>query len=151
MVLLDLKDSNAVWIQKGNSRYAPVEAQQARSIVSALAKSHPNKKAVVLSFYNAQVDYFNHLSRSSQDLPMVPCYSVDSFQGKEANFIVLLTCAYGSGMPKFLRGINRVNVALSRAKEKLIVIGDSTTMCIAPLWKNILKYFTKVTSVDKAL
>lgn len=67
--------------------------------------------------------------------------TIDSFQGQEKNVIVLSLvrsnddCGIG-----FLKDYRRMNVAITRAKEMLIVIGDSATIGADPFYESFLKY-----------
>ena len=85
----------AKWLVRDSSRYCPAEERQALRIVKSLVKKYPKKKVVVLTFYNSQIDYFRYLCREDADDVEFPCFTVDSYQGKQAHFLVLLTCCYG--------------------------------------------------------
>jgi superfamily I DNA and/or RNA helicase len=60
--------------------------------------------------------------------------TVDSYQGKENRIIILsLTRSDKQHSPGFLRAPNRVNVAMSRAMDRLLIVGN------ADIWKEIIK------------
>jgi len=62
---------------------------------------------------------------------LVKIDTVDSYQGKENRIIVLsVTCADKTQNPKFLRAPNRINVALSRAMDRLVIVGS------ADMWRS---------------
>ena len=77
--------------------------------------SYSEDDIVVISFYEAQ------RKEISTRYPRLRVHNVDSFQGQEAP-VVLLTLS-ASYISKFLSDRRRVNVACSRAKEKLFIIG----------------------------
>jgi ATP-dependent RNA/DNA helicase IGHMBP2 len=67
--------------------------------------------------------------------------TVDSFQGQEKeNIIVSLVRSNDDGDIGFLKDYRRMNVAITRAKEKLFVIGDSATIGADPFYNAFLTY-----------
>ena len=77
--------------------------------------------------------------------------SVDAFQGREKDFIVL-SCVrsndkHGIG---FLVDPRRLNVALTRARKKLIVIGDSATIGGDSFYQEMLQFFEMQESYESA-
>lgn len=101
------------------------------------AKDHPKKdgnkfEIAILSFYNTQVAYLRKLLQNYFDTNNkfnfikenvhVALNTVDKFQGQEAD-IVYLSMVQNNRVG-FLDSISRVNVAITRAKEKIIVFGD---------------------------
>ena len=70
--------------------------------------------------------------------------TVDSFQGQECHTIILsLVRSNDEGMIGFLNDTRRMNVALTRAKESLYVIGDSATLGKHLFYKQFLDYVEK--------
>jgi ATP-dependent RNA/DNA helicase IGHMBP2 len=77
--------------------------------------------------------------------PMLPagmrCSTIDSFQGQEMrNVVVSLVRSNGDGEIGFLKDYRRMNVALTRAKESLYVIGDSATVGNDPFYAAFLTH-----------
>jgi superfamily I DNA and/or RNA helicase len=67
--------------------------------------------------------------------------TIDSFQGQEKEVIILsLVRSNDEGEIGFLKDYRRMNVALTRAKEKLFVIGDSATLGADPFYNSFLSY-----------
>ena len=67
--------------------------------------------------------------------------TIDSFQGQEKENIVLsLVRSNDDGVIGFLKDYRRMNVAITRAKEKLFVIGDSATIGADPFYNSFLSY-----------
>lgn len=70
--------------------------------------------------------------------------TIDSFQGQEADLIIIsLVRSNDKGEIGFLADLRRMNVALSRAKKRLIVIGDSATLSYQPFYLNLINHFEK--------
>jgi ATP-dependent RNA/DNA helicase IGHMBP2 len=67
--------------------------------------------------------------------------TIDSFQGQEAHTIIIsLVRSNADGIIGFLKDYRRMNVALTRAKEQLFVIGDSATICVDPFYDELVEY-----------
>ncbi|HEY2030744.1 MAG TPA: AAA domain-containing protein [Myxococcales bacterium] len=117
---------------KLNEGEAELAAAQVGRLLGVLA---PGQVAVIAP-YDAQVQRIRQLL---SDLPDVEVDTVDGFQGREKDAVVVsLVRSNESGELGFLADIRRVNVAITRARKKLIVIGDSATVArhafFAGLW-----------------
>jgi len=67
--------------------------------------------------------------------------TIDSFQGQEFHTVLIsLVRSNVQGQIGFLDDIRRMNVALTRARERLYVIGDSATLGQHPVYKKYLEY-----------
>jgi ATP-dependent RNA/DNA helicase IGHMBP2 len=67
--------------------------------------------------------------------------TVDSFQGQERDIIYIsMTRSNSEGEIGFLADIRRMNVAMTRAKQKLVVIGDSATLAQFPFYDDFINY-----------
>lgn len=72
------------------------------------------------------------------------CQTIDSFQGQERDLIVVsLVRSNESGTIGFLSDYRRMNVAMTRAKKKLVIIGDSATIGGDAFYKTLLDYIEK--------
>ena len=70
--------------------------------------------------------------------------TIDSFQGQEKEIIILsLVRSNDDGDIGFLKDYRRMNVAITRAKEQLFVIGDSATIGADPFYNAFLTYIEK--------
>ena len=70
--------------------------------------------------------------------------TIDSFQGQEKeNIILSLVRSNDDGDIGFLKDYRRMNVAITRAKEQLFVIGDSATIGADPFYNAFLTYIEK--------
>ena len=70
--------------------------------------------------------------------------TIDSFQGQEKEVIILsLVRSNDDGDIGFLKDYRRMNVAITRAKEQLFVIGDSATIGADPFYNAFINYIEK--------
>jgi hypothetical protein len=67
--------------------------------------------------------------------------TVDSFQGQERDIIAItLTRSNPQGEIGFLSDIRRMNVGMTRARRKLLLVGNSPTLCRHPFFWELLTY-----------
>ncbi|EXJ74314.1 uncharacterized protein A1O5_02610 [Cladophialophora psammophila CBS 110553] len=71
---------------------------------------------------------------------MLRIATVDNFQGEEAKVIILSTVRSG-GNPGFLKILNRINVACSRARNGFYIVGNSQTLSRVPRWREVINAF----------
>ncbi|WP_288372631.1 AAA domain-containing protein [uncultured Algoriphagus sp.] len=99
--------------------------------------------------YSAQVRYLRSLIFESFDFPNLKAFAdlitidtVDGFQGQERDLMLIsLTRSNERGEIGFLADERRMNVALTRAKRKLVLIGDSSTLASNSFFDSLLGYF----------
>jgi superfamily I DNA and/or RNA helicase len=86
--------------------------------------------------------YSGQVTLAKEQLPSAMRIStIDSFQGQEYHTVIVsLVRSNDEGQIGFLNDTRRMNVALTRAKEQLYVIGDSATLGIHPFYKSFLEY-----------
>ncbi|MDE6537462.1 MAG: AAA family ATPase [Muribaculaceae bacterium] len=99
----------------------------------------------LISPYRAQVKYLRHLiGRLSFFKPfrsMISVNTVDGFQGQERDIIVIsLVRSNEDGDIGFLRDLRRMNVAMTRARMKLLIVGDTSTLCRHPFYRKLKEY-----------
>jgi superfamily I DNA and/or RNA helicase len=95
--------------------------------------------------YSAQVDNLRQLAEGSSYLEplhkLVSINTVDAFQGQERDIIAIsLVRSNDKGEVGFLSDIRRTNVAMTRAKKKLIMVGDSATLGSHPFYTKLIDY-----------
>jgi superfamily I DNA and/or RNA helicase len=99
----------------------------------------------IITPYRAQVDYLHTLAEASAILEplhkLISINTVDAFQGQERDVIVIsFVRSNEKAEVGFLNDIRRTNVAMTRAKKKLIMIGDSATLGAHPFYTKLLEY-----------
>jgi len=129
-----------VW--EGESRANPQEADLVvRKVQELLAAGVPANVIAVIAPYSAQV----RLLRDRLGVPGLEIDSVDGFQGREKEAVILsLVRSNTEGDVGFLADVRRINVALTRARRKLLVIGDSATLSCHPFYQDLLSYFETI-------
>jgi superfamily I DNA and/or RNA helicase len=71
--------------------------------------------------------------------------TIDSFQGQERDIIYIsLVRSNSEGEIGFLKDTRRTNVAMTRARKKLVVVGDSATLASFPFYTDFLNYIEKI-------
>jgi len=99
----------------------------------------------VISPYRAQVQHLRRLIAKSGDLKpfrhLISVNTVDGFQGQERDIIIIsLVRANEEGQIGFLKDLRRMNVAITRARMKLIILGDSGTLTRHPFYKRLYNH-----------
>ncbi|PIC32633.1 hypothetical protein B9Z55_012889 [Caenorhabditis nigoni] len=115
-----------------------VERILAKQIVDDLLKERDGFKLEpsdigVISFYAGQTAVLSDSFRGTG----VKCGTVDAFQGSEREVIIL--CCTNERISEFMQMSNRLNVAMSRARQATIIIGNSIGLSEAKYWKDIIK------------
>ena len=117
-------DHNAdVQIRADNSRSALEEANEALQIAESFKNKRPQSTVVILALYNAQVEILMKMAEVKK-LQDIGFYTVDEFQGNEAEVTIICTTCYGTELPKFACDRRRMCVSLSRAQQRLVVLGS---------------------------
>ena len=116
-------------------------------------KAH--SKIGIISFYKAQTEKLKKEinGRALDPNSDIEISTVDGFQGKEKEFIIL-SCVRSQKLKEafasrcihigFLNEVRRINVAFSRSREALIVLGNASILesdVDSPLWKTIISKF----------
>ncbi len=86
--------------------------------------------------------YAGQIALAKENLPStIKCSTIDSFQGQEADIIILsLVRSNADSNIGFLNDYRRMNVAITRAREQLIVVGDSATIGANSFYNQFLEY-----------
>jgi predicted DNA helicase len=123
----------------GESRLNTQEAELVvRKVKQLLEMGVKPAQVAVISPYSAQV----RLLRKLLDQDDLETDTVDGFQGREKEVVVIsLVRSNSNGEIGFLADVRRMNVALTRARRKLLVIGDSATIANHTFYHRLLEYF----------
>ncbi|HEY8934603.1 MAG TPA: AAA domain-containing protein, partial [Cyclobacteriaceae bacterium] len=104
-----------------------------------------NYKLGIIAPYSAQVECLHKLAEASPLLGEIASFisinTVDAFQGQERDIIAIsFVRSNDKADVGFLSDIRRTNVAMTRAKKKLIMVGDSATLGSHPFYLELLDY-----------
>ncbi len=126
---------------EGSSRNNPGEAEVvARQVAELFAAGVAPSEIAVITPYAAQARLLRMLIGNGA----IEIDTVDGFQGREKEAIVIsLVRSNTTGEVGFLADTRRTNVALTRARRKLIVIGDSSTLANHEFYRRLLDYFER--------
>ena len=99
----------------------------------------------IISPYRAQVQYLRRLLMKREYFKpfrrLISVNTVDGFQGQERDVIIIsLVRSNDEGQIGFLRDLRRMNVAITRARMKLIILGDKQTMTQHPFYRQLWQY-----------
>ncbi len=128
------------------SRYSPDEYNILREHLYKVMAQYgdiPLPTIAIISPYREQVVYIQDQIKEDPDLAELPITvdTIDGFQGQERELIYISLVRSNSKMEiGFLKDYRRMNVAMTRAKKKLVVIGDSATIGNDPFYSDFLEY-----------
>ncbi|HXD77587.1 MAG TPA: AAA domain-containing protein [Puia sp.] len=122
--------------------------RHAAGLVSAIEARLPEGQfpaVAIISPYRQQVHLLNELLPHDPILrrhaQMIAVNTVDSFQGQERDIVYIgMTRSNPDSRIGFLAEIRRMNVAMTRARKKLVVIGDSATLAQTPFYAGFIEY-----------
>ena len=99
----------------------------------------------IISPYRAQVQYLKRLLKKYEFFKpyrrLISVNTVDGFQGQERDVILIsLVRSNDEGQIGFLKDLRRMNVAMTRARMKLVILGDKSTMTKHPFYQKLWEY-----------
>lgn len=99
----------------------------------------------IISPYRAQVQYLKKLIKKYEFFKpyrrLISVNTVDGFQGQERDVILIsLVRSNDEGQIGFLKDLRRMNVAMTRARMKLFILGNKDTMTKHPFYKKLWEY-----------
>lgn len=137
-------------------RINKVEAEQTltvlRDYLMKIGKERILEESIdigIISPYKAQVQYLRQLIKKSDFLKpyrrLISVNTVDGFQGQERDVILIsLVRSNEEGQIGFLRDLRRMNVAITRARMKLMILGDIETLAKHPFYKRLYEYIQSI-------
>ncbi len=146
----------------GTSATNPEEAvfllKHLAETVRALREYYPPAdfpSIAVISPYKQQIQVLKDLLPHDVELAALgkrlTVNTIDSFQGQERDLVYIsLTRSNSEGVIGFLSDIRRLNVAMTRARKKLVVIGDSATLSMHPFYADFIAYAENLNAYHSA-
>lgn len=134
-----------------NQQEAQLLVAQLQSYIEKVGKERVLDERIdfgLISPYKAQVQYIRTLiQREAFFKPfrtLITVHTVDGFQGQERDVILIsLVRTNDNGQIGFLSDLRRMNVAITRARMKLIILGDSSTLTRHPFYQALYTYITE--------
>lgn len=131
-----------------NTAEAQLTASVLESYISKIGRQRMEDEHIdigIISPYRAQVQLLRQTIKKQQGFKpyrrFISVNTVDGFQGQERDVIIIsLVRSNDSGQIGFLRDLRRMNVAMTRARMKLIIIGDAATLSRHPFYKQLYDY-----------
>ena len=104
----------------------------------------------IISPYRAQVQLLRKMIRQKEFFRpyrrLISVNTVDGFQGQERDIILIsLVRSNDGGEIGFLRDLRRMNVAITRARMKLMILGNAATMTSHPFYRKLYEFIRKMT------
>ena len=124
--------------------------EEAELLVKHLSAQNLEDKSIgIIAPYKAQIQLLNELILQAEAFDgvreQISVNTVDAFQGQERDVIYIsLTRANEQGEIGFLKEYRRMNVALTRAKSQLVVLGDSATLGKDAFYNAMLDYVQSI-------
>ena len=134
-----------------NKEEANLLLQELETYINRIGKERILEERIdfgLISPYKAQVQYLKSKIKGSSFLrpfrSLITVNTVDGFQGQERDVIfVSLVRANEDGQIGFLNDLRRMNVAITRARMKLVILGDAATLTRHPFYKRLMSFIKK--------
>ncbi|KAK6531374.1 Tripartite DNA replication factor [Arthrobotrys megalospora] len=114
--------------KKGDRTYNPIEAELTRQLVEGFLHCGVDANEIgVVSVYRSQIKAIQHLLHAH---PSVEMHTADKFQGRDKDCIIISLVRSNDKeiVGELLKDWRRINVAFTRAKTKLLIIGSKSTL-----------------------
>src|ERR1700754_546316 len=145
--------------QQGTSLANPEEAafllKHLARLTAGLNRAVGFPSIAIIAPYKEQIRVLNEQLAAHPELlkynDHIAVNTVDSFQGQERDVVYIsMTRSNTEGEIGFLSDIRRMNVALTRARKKLVVIGDSSTLTRLPFYADLIDYAEGLNAYESA-
>lgn len=131
-----------------NKPEAELSVNQLKGYITRIGRTRFLEERIdvgLISPYKAQVQYLRQLLKRDAFFkpfrPLITVNTVDGFQGQERDVILIsLVRANEEGQIGFLNDLRRMNVAITRARMKLIILGDASTLTKHAFYKKLYGY-----------
>ena len=139
---------NPETLSRYNDEEGALVIRQVEKIIEEISLDHWLEEKITLGIitpYSAQVELLVKLAESSPLVEplhkLISINTVDAFQGQERDAIVISFVRSNNNQEVgFLSDIRRTNVAMTRARKKLIMIGDSATLGSHPFYLELIEF-----------
>ena len=133
-----------------NKKEAELTLQHLETYLTKIGKQRILDERIdigIISPYQAQVQYLRKLLKATDFFApykhLISVNTVDGFQGQERDVIIIsLVRANEKGEIGFLSDLRRMNVAITRARMKLIILGNAPTLTKHPFYKQLFEYIS---------
>ena len=151
------EDTKAETMSRINKAEAELLVDQLKTYIEKISKERVLEESIdfgLISPYRAQVQYIRGLiKRNAFFKPLrklITVHTVDGFQGQERDVIMIsLVRANEDGKIGFLNDLRRMNVAITRARMKLMILGDASTLSHHAFYKKLYLYISERGKVIK--
>ncbi len=134
-----------------NRQEAELLVEQLRSYIQKISKERVLEEHIdfgLISPYKAQVQYIRKLIKQDAFFKplrrLITVHTVDGFQGQERDVILIsLVRANEDGKIGFLNDLRRMNVAITRARMKLMILGDASTLTRHAFYNELYNYISQ--------
>ena len=131
-----------------NKAEALLSIEELKKYITKIGKERLLEERIdfgLISPYKVQVQYLRQLVKKDAFFKpfrsLITINTVDGFQGQERDVILIsLVRANEDGQIGFLNDLRRMNVAITRARMKLIILGDASTLTKHPFYKKLYEY-----------
>lgn len=131
-----------------NKQEADLLIQELEAYIKRIGKERILEERIdfgIISPYRAQMQYIRSRIKGNRALrplrQLITVHTVDGFQGQERDVIFIsLVRANESGQIGFLNDLRRMNVAITRARMKLVILGDAATLTRHPFYRRLMEY-----------
>jgi ATP-dependent RNA/DNA helicase IGHMBP2 len=133
--------------EENGSLCNPEEVQLIRKHLDLFMEENSSTFSIgIISPYRAQVELLQaEFSAQKQENKSITINTVDSFQGQERDVIYIsMVRSNTKSEIGFLKDYRRMNVAMTRAKKKLVIIGDSATLGNDKFYADLLEYAEQI-------
>lgn len=132
-------------LSRFNEEEAALLIRQLENVVEQVGVNNWHYSVGIISPYSAQVERLKKLAETSGILTAIQSHitihTVDAFQGQERDLIAIsLVRSNDTGEIGFLGDIRRTNVAMTRARKRLLIVGDSATLGTHDFYTALLDY-----------
>lgn len=123
-------------VKEGTSRYNVQELIATKYYLEQILKTTKKPETITIAaifLYSAQIKRFSRenkklINQVRETFKSFELNTVDAFQGQEADIVLVNTVVTDSSKANFLSDFRRINVALSRAKDKVLIFGNARVL-----------------------